>query len=123
MRRKRWLPGIAIACALMLVSHVHAQSYPAKPIRLVVPFPPGGAVDFSARILQAPLSQLLGQSVVIDNRSGASGMVGSDFVAKSKPDGYTLLLGNIASLAINVGLYDNMAYDPTKDFTPIMHTV
>jgi len=117
------LRGIAVASALMMAVHAGAQDYPARPIRLVVPFPPGGAVDFSARILQAPLSQALGQSVLIENRSGASGMVGSDFVAKSKPDGYTLLLGNIASLAINAGLYDDMSYDPTKDLTPIMRTV
>ena len=102
---------------------VLAQAYPAKPIRIVVPFPPGGAVDFYARVLQAPLSEAFGQPVVIDNRAGASGMIGADNVAKSRPDGYTLLLGNIASLAINVGIYAKMTYDPVKDFSPIMHTV
>src|SRR3954470_19387446 len=84
---------------------VLGQAYPSKPIRVVVPFPPGGAVDFYARVLQAPLSEAFGQPVVIDNRAGASGMIGADNVAKSRPDGYTLLLGNIASLAINVGIY------------------
>ena len=89
----------------------------------MVPFPPGGAVDFYARVVQQPLSEALGQQVVIDNKAGASGMVGAEIVAKSPPDGYTLLLGNIASLAINVGLYAKMAYDPLKDLTPIVRTV
>ena len=113
------------AAALAAVTSVaaSAQAYPSKPIRLVVPFPPGGAVDFYARTVQAPLSDLLGQPVVIENRVGASGMVGADHVAKSAPDGYTLLLGNIASLAINVALYPKMAYDPATDFTPITHTI
>ena len=99
------------------------QAYPARPIRLVVPFPPGGAVDFYARVVQQPLSEALGQQLVIDNKAGASGMVGAEIVAKSPPDGYTLLLGNIASLAINVGLYAKMPYDPLKDLTPIVRTV
>ena len=100
-----------------------AQAYPTKPIRLIVPFPPGGAVDFYARVVQQPLAEMLGQPVVIENKAGASGMVGADFVSKSAPDGYTLLLGNIASLAINVGIYPKMAYDPLKDLTPIVRTV
>ncbi len=98
-----------------------SAAYPDKPIRLVVPFPPGGAVDYYARIIQAPLGEALGTTIVIDNRAGASGMIGADLVAKSPPDGYTLLLGNIASLAINAGIYSSMTYDPAKDFTPIVH--
>ena len=113
------LAGLAFLVGLQ----AFAQPYPSKPVRVVVPFPPGGAVDFYARVVQAPLSEALGQTVVIDNRVGASGMVGADHVAKSAPDGYTLLLGNIASLAINVGIYAKMPYDPAKDFTPIMHTI
>jgi len=109
--------------ALAVVMPLHAQPYPSRPVRIVVPFPPGGAVDFYARVVQQPLSELLGQPVIIDNRAGASGMVGADHVAKSAPDGYTLLLGNIASLAINVGIYPKMAYDPARDFTPIMRTI
>jgi tripartite-type tricarboxylate transporter receptor subunit TctC len=109
--------------ALLAAATLHAQPYPSKPVRVVVPFPPGGAVDFYARVVQQPLSEALGQPVIIDNRAGASGMVGADHVAKSAPDGYTLLLGNIASLAINVGIYPKMAYDPAKDFTPIMRTI
>jgi tripartite-type tricarboxylate transporter receptor subunit TctC len=119
-------PGFRImlaTLALLLAPQAFAQPYPSKPVRVVVPFPPGGAVDFYARVVQAPLSEAFGQTVVIDNRAGASGMVGADHVAKSPPDGYTLLLGNIASLAINVGIYAKMPYDPAKDFTPIMHTI
>ena len=109
--------------ALAVTAHAFGQTYPTKPIRLVVPFPPGGAVDFYARVVQQPLSEMLGQPVVIENKSGASGMVGAEAVAKAAPDGYTLLLGNIASLAINVGIYAKMPYDPLKDFTPIIRTV
>jgi tripartite-type tricarboxylate transporter receptor subunit TctC len=118
------LAKLTLAAVLALAAAVSSgQSYPSKPIRVIVPFPPGGAVDFYARVMQEPLSEALGQPVIIDNRAGASGMIGADLVAKAPPDGYTLLLGNIASLAINVGIYPKMAYDPAKDFTPIMHTV
>ena len=117
--------GRVVIGLILLGAAVQAfgQAYPARPIRLVVPFPPGGAVDFYARVVQQPLSEALGQQLVIDNKAGASGMVGAEIVAKSPPDGYTLLLGNIASLAINVGLYAKMPYDPLKDLTPIVRTV
>jgi tripartite-type tricarboxylate transporter receptor subunit TctC len=114
---------VLMAIALVAASHAFAQSYPAKPVRLVVPFPPGGAVDFFARVMANPLDETLGQPVVIENKAGASGMIGAELVAKAPPDGYTLLLGNIASLAINVGIYPKMPYDPVKDFTPIIRTV
>jgi len=115
--------AVIAVLALVAATHAFAQGYPTRPIRVVVPFPPGGAVDFYARVVQPPLSELLGQPVVVENKAGASGMVGAESVAKSPPDGYTLLLGNIASLAINVGIYPKMAYDPLKDFTPIIRTV
>jgi len=119
------LSQVALAFALTAVCAVQvlAQPYPSRPIRIVVPFPPGGAVDFYARVVQAPLTDALGQAVIIDNKAGASGMIGAEQVAKATPDGYTLLLGNIASLAINVGIYPKMPYDPAKDFTPIIRTV
>ena len=100
-----------------------AQPFPSKPVRLIVPFPPGGAVDYYARAVQQRLQETLGQPIFIENRSGAGGMVGADLVAKAAPDGYTLLVGNIASLAMNVGLYSKMTYDPRKDLTPIIRTV
>ena len=102
---------------------VAAQPYPNKPIRLVVPFPPGGAVDFYARVVQPALADAMGQPIIIENKAGASGMVGAGLVAQSAPDGYTLLIGNIASLAINVGIYEKMPYDPRKDFTHLVRTV
>ena len=100
-----------------------AQPFPSKPVRLIVPFPPGGAVDYYARAVQQRLQETLGQPILIENRSGAGGMVGADLVAKAAPDGTTLLVGNIASLAMNVGLYSKMTYDPRKDLTPIIRTV
>ena len=112
---------IALVCAV--ATGAHAQPFPAKPIRLIVPFPPGGAVDFFARVVQASLTENLGVPIVIENKAGASGMIGAEFVARAPADGYTLLIGNIASLAINVGVYPKMTYDPTKDFTPIVRTV
>ena len=115
--------ALCAVLALAAWSGAFGQGYPTKPIRLIVPFPPGGAVDFYARVVQPPLSELLGQPIVIENKSGASGMVGAELVAKSAPDGYTLLIGNIASLAINVGIYPKMPYDPMKDLTPIVRTV
>jgi tripartite-type tricarboxylate transporter receptor subunit TctC len=114
--------GVFLAAAFMAFSAA-AQTYPNKPIRLIVPFPPGGAVDFFARAVQPALAEALGQPILIDNKAGASGMVGASLVAQAAPDGYTLLLGNIASLAINVGIYDKMPYDPRKDFTHIVRTV
>ncbi len=121
-RATGWRAALA-AVALAAAGAAWGQAYPAKPIRLIVPFPPGGAVDFYARVVQQPLSEALGQQVVIENKAGASGMVGIDAVAKAAPDGYTIGLGNIASLAINAGIYDRMPYDPAKDLAPITHTV
>ena len=114
---------IAIGLTLGIAQQVGAQSWPARPIRLVVPFPPGGAVDAYARIVQARVAEQLGQIIVIENRGGAGGMIGTDLVAKAAPDGYTLLVGNIAAMAMNVGVYSSMPYDPVRDLTPIMHTV
>ena len=114
---------LAFVLALGLTPHLVAQTFPVRPIRLVVPFPPGGAVDAYARIVQSRLGEQLGQPIVIENRGGAGGMIGADLVAKAAPDGYTLLVGNVAALAMNVGVYASMPYDPLRDFTPIMHTV
>ena len=96
-----------------------AQAYPAKPIRLVVPFPPGGSLDVVARAIGQKLSEAWGQPVVIDNRPGAGGNIGADLVAKSAPDGYTILEGALSTHAVNISLYGKMPYDPVKDFAPI----
>ncbi len=114
---------VLVALAFVAATGAHAQAFPSKSIRLIVPFPPGGAVDFFARVVQAPLTENLGVPIVIENKAGASGMIGAEFVARAPADGYTLLIGNIASLAINVGVYQKMTYDPVKDFTPIVRTV
>ena len=96
-----------------------AQTYPTKPIRLVVPFPPGGSLDVVARAIGQKLTEVWGQPVVIDNRPGAGGNIGADLVAKSAPDGYTILEGALSTHAVNVSLYSKMPYDPVKDFAPI----
>ena len=96
-----------------------AQTYPAKPIRLIVPYPPGGGTDIFARILGVRLGEALGQQVVIDNRAGAAGVLGADAAAKAPPDGYTLVVGQASNLAINPHLMSKLPYDPVKDFAPI----
>ena len=95
-----------------------AQEYPIKPIKIVIPFPPGGGADVLMRPLSKKLSDLLGQTVILDNKPGANGNIGADFVAKSAPDGYTLLLGN-SSLPISNALYSQLSFDPIKDLTPM----
>src|SRR5271166_4588940 len=97
-----------------------AQTYPTKPIRLVVPFPAGGTTDILAREVGQRLSVSLGQSVIVDNRPGAAGNIGSELVAKSAPDGYTLLMATVGTHAINPSLYARMPYDHVKDFTPVV---
>lgn len=105
--------------ALFLVSQVSfAQEFPSKPIKIVIPFPPGGGADVLMRPLSKKLSELLGQPIILDNKPGANGNIGADFVAKSLPDGYTLLLGN-SSLPISTALYSQMSFDPAKDLTPV----
>jgi tripartite-type tricarboxylate transporter receptor subunit TctC len=96
-----------------------AQAFPSKPVRLVVPYPPGGIGDTLARELGTQLSQRLGQPVVVDNKPGASQIIGAETVAKSAPDGYTLFLGSLSSLVLNVGSNKSLPYDPAKDFTPV----
>src|SRR5579864_6222060 len=96
-----------------------AQAYPNRTITLVVPFPPGGSTSIVGRLIADKMSELLGQSIVVDNRGGAGGTVGTKAVAKSDPDGYTLLLGYTGTLAIAPSLYRNAGYDPRKDFAPI----
>ena len=109
----------ALLGSLLLPSIGFAQAYPSKAIRLVVPFPAGGPTDIVARPLAILLGENLKQQVIIDNRGGAGGSIGADFVAKSAPDGYTLLMGTVGTNAINGSLYKQLAYDTTKDFTPI----
>jgi tripartite-type tricarboxylate transporter receptor subunit TctC len=109
-----------LAFALSLVAcSAAAQGYPNKPIKFVVPFPPGGNLDFVARSLQPKMQEVLGQPVLIDNKGGHAGMIGLEFAAKQPGDGYTIVLGNTGTVAINVSVYPKMPYDPVKDFVPI----
>jgi tripartite-type tricarboxylate transporter receptor subunit TctC len=107
------------ALLLGVVSAVLAQSYPTRPIRFIVPFAPGGSTDTLARTLSSKLGEALGQQVVVDNRAGGNGNIGTDLVAHAAPDGYTILLGYIANLAIGPSLYAKLPYDPVGDFAPI----
>lgn len=116
-RAALWLATFALGAAGALAAP--PVDYPDKPVRIVVPYPAGGSVDFVARVMQAQLQEVWKQSVIIDNRGGASGMIGSSAVAKAKPDGYTLLLGGVQTHAMNPGVIKNMPYDALKDFTPI----
>lgn len=94
-------------------------SYPSKPVKLIIPYPPGGGTDITGRAMAQRLSELLGQSVVIENKPGATGMIGAASVAKSAPDGYTVLFGAASEMAINASLFKNMSYDPRTDFEPV----
>lgn len=96
-----------------------AQSYPTRPIKILVPFPPGGPIDTMARLLAPQLSETLGHQVVIENRPGAGGTIGARSVATSDPDGYTLLFGSTSTLAISPALYQNLGYDPNKSFAAV----
>jgi tripartite-type tricarboxylate transporter receptor subunit TctC len=118
MKLNRWLS--AVAAVITIVSGAaYAQTYPNKPIKLVVPFPAGGTTDILARAVGAELTKAWGQQVIIDNRPGAGGNVGSEIVAKSAPDGYTLLMGTVGTHGINQALYPKLPYDPIKDFAPV----
>lgn len=114
--------SMAALCAAALLGWgalVSAQNYPSKPVRFVIPFAPGGSTDTLARAMGGKLSELLNQQVVIDNRPGANGDIGTSIVARAVPDGYTIVLGYIANFGIGPSLYDKMPYDPVKDFAPI----
>jgi tripartite-type tricarboxylate transporter receptor subunit TctC len=117
--RNAWTAIVLLAGAAVTAVTASAQDYPNRPITLVVPFPPGGSTTIVARIVADKMSEALGQSIVIDNRGGAGGTVGSRAVSKSAPDGYTILLGYTGTLAIGPTLYGNVGYDPRKDFEPI----
>ena len=110
---KGWIAALLCAAALPAFGQ---SSWPAKPVRIVVPYPPGGPVDVSARLLAPKLQESLGQPFLVENKPGAGGNIGADFVAKSAPDGYTLGMGAIATHAINPALMANVPYDPIRDF-------
>jgi tripartite-type tricarboxylate transporter receptor subunit TctC len=115
----RWIAAFVIAIATFAATPATAQTYPTKPIRIIVGFLPGGPADVMARLLSPKMSQMLGQPVVVDNRGGAGGTIAARAVAESEPDGHTLLLGNTSTLVISPLIYKNIGYDPLKGFAAI----
>jgi tripartite-type tricarboxylate transporter receptor subunit TctC len=119
----KWLRRLAVLSACIsagALAQGSATDFPSRPIRLIVPFAPGGGNDNVARTIGKQLTAVLGQGVVVDNRAGAGGTIGAEVVARAKPDGYTLFLGGVGSHAINPNLQKNLPYDPIKDFSPII---
>ena len=114
---------VSFVAAMLFASGVAAQNWPQKPVRFIVPFPPGGATDISARLLGEKLSQIWGQSVVIENRGGAGGGVGAAEAARAAPDGYTLFFPSGSVVTANQHVYAKLAYDPDKDFIPVTKVV
>lgn len=116
---RRVRAGLAAAACLLVSPWTLGQAYPAKPIRVVVNFPPGGAADVIARTIAQPLQESLGQTVVVENRGGSGGNLGGDVVAKSPPDGYTLLMSSGGMVSVNPHIYAKMPFDPVKDLVPV----
>lgn len=112
------LSRLTLAALLVLAAPAFAQ-FPAKPVRVIVPYPAGGGADLLGRAMSDPVGEKLGQSVVIDNRGGATGMIGAELAVKSPPDGHTAVLGSSAELALNVAVYSKMAYNPERDLAPV----
>jgi tripartite-type tricarboxylate transporter receptor subunit TctC len=116
MNSCKWLCGALLIAATQLAL---AQSYPAKPLRIIVPFPAGGNADILARILAQKMTESLGQQIVVDNRAGAAGIIGAQAAAKSPPDGYTLFMGTTGTQTTNPAVYPKLPYDPLRDFVPV----
>jgi tripartite-type tricarboxylate transporter receptor subunit TctC len=114
---------ILLFLSLLIPTVALSQGYPNKPVRMIVPFAPGGASDFVGRILQPRMSELLGQQVIVENRAGASGNIGLEYAAKAAPDGYTIYLGNIGTVALNPAVFTKMQTKPTRDFIAITQVV
>ena len=122
MRRSFALPGVmgmTLAAIVMASASVHAQNYPAKPVRVIAPFPAGGSSDLVARIVAQKMGEATGQQFIVDNRPGAGGTLGTELAARAPADGYTLVIGNFAPLAVNPHLQRKLPYDPVRDFTSI----
>lgn len=118
--RRPFLLACVLAAAAALPAPAWAQRFPERPVSFVVPFPPGGPTDAMARVLATALTEALGQSVIVENKAGAGGNIGADFVARARPDGYTIMFGTSGPLAINRHLYRKIGYDPQTSFAPII---
>ncbi len=121
MKRRTLLQAAGAAAAVAALPDALAQAYPGKPIRLIIPFPPGGATDIFGRVLAQKLGELIGQAVVIENRPGAGGVIGSEMASKAAPDGYTILLATTSTHSIGPALNPKMPYDARRDFVPVIH--
>lgn len=119
MLRKIVASSTLTLCVIFAVAPAQSQTWPSKPIRFIVPFPPGGGTDVTARVVAPKLGEGLGQQVVVDNRSGAGGMIGVELAAKSPPDGYTMGIATVGQISINPSLYAKMPFDPVKDLAPV----
>lgn len=119
MKTRHLLSALALACAAIVPPSFAQQPYPSRPIKLVVPFPPGGTTDVLARTIADPLGKILKQTVVVENRNGAAGRIGTEYVIRSEPDGYTLGIATVSSHAVTPVLYDDIKYDVTRDLAPI----
>ena len=117
--KRTMMQALTLVIAFGLVYTAAAQSYPSKPIRIIIPFPPGNTVDIMARLMGPKLTERLGQNVIVDNRAGASGQLGMELAAKAPPDGYTLVGGQGGNLVVMPHTYKKIPYDPIKDFAPI----
>ncbi|HTE14959.1 MAG TPA: tripartite tricarboxylate transporter substrate binding protein, partial [Burkholderiales bacterium] len=123
MRYALSLIAVATATMYLAPAATHAQGYPNKPIRMIVPFPPGGGVDFVGRVVGQKLGERLGQQIAIDNRAGANGIVGLQALMAAAPDGYTIAAVSAGPLACNPHLYSKLPYDTLRDFTPIANMI
>lgn len=120
--RSKYLALILVLAAILATNHSLADEYPSRPIHLIVPYAAGGSADSTARILATRIGKALGQSVVVENRGGGGAIIGAEFVNKSEPDGYTLLLGQSGPISINPAVYKSLPYDPVTDFAPVSLT-
>jgi tripartite-type tricarboxylate transporter receptor subunit TctC len=116
-------PALLIALALAAVGEVHAQTYPTRPLRIIVAFPPGGGTDIVARIISPRLTEMWGQQVIVENRAGASGVIGTEAAARSAPDGHTLFMATMGNVTVNQHLYPKMPVDPLRDLAPLSQVV
>lgn len=117
--RRRLLTGVGAGAAILTLPLARASDWPSRPLKLIVPFPPGGNTDIVGRLFAQELADAIGQPVVVENRGGAAGSIGASIAAKSPPDGYTLFIGDIGTLGINRFAHANLPYDPLKDFAPV----
>ncbi len=120
IKRALQITLVSIVAGVCTAGSVYAADYPYKPVRLMVPFPPGGGADIVARVVGMRLSNLWNQQVIIDNRGGAGGVIGTELVARAQPDGYTILFGSQSTIAMNPAMYKNLNFDPVKDFIPVI---